>query len=66
MDVQALLDSIPTPSPAEMAERRKLARRYTLVFLRQEPAHWGELNPSASTEFAERDRTARPQYPAVL
>lgn len=38
MDIEALLDSIPTPSAEAMAERRKFARRYTLVFLRQGPA----------------------------
>jgi len=35
MDINSLLQSIPTPTEAEMMERRKLARRYTLVFLRQ-------------------------------
>lgn len=39
MEVAALLDSIPTPTPEEMADRRQLARRYTLVFLRQGPAY---------------------------
>jgi uncharacterized protein YciI len=38
MDIQSLLDSIPTPSADDMAARRKFARRYTLVFLRQGPA----------------------------
>ena len=37
MDIQALLDSIPTPSAADMASRRKFARRYTLIFLRKGP-----------------------------
>ena len=35
MDIDSLLRSIPTPTEAEMLERRKLAHRYTLVFLRQ-------------------------------
>lgn len=39
MDIQSLLDSIPTPSTADMASRRQFARRYTLVFLRKRPAH---------------------------
>jgi uncharacterized protein YciI len=34
-DIKTLLDSLPTPTEAEMLERRKLARKYTLVFLRQ-------------------------------
>jgi uncharacterized protein YciI len=38
MDIQSLLDSIPTPSAADMADRRQFARRYTLVFLRKGPA----------------------------
>lgn len=38
MDIQALLDSVPTPSDADLAARRQRARRYTLVFLRQGPA----------------------------
>jgi len=38
MNVNELLDSIPTPTAEEMAVRRQLARRYTLVFLREGPA----------------------------
>ena len=38
MNIQELLDSIPTPSAADMAARRQFARRYTLVFLREGPA----------------------------
>ena len=38
MDIQSLLDSVPTPSAAEMANRRQLAQRYTLVFLHNGPA----------------------------
>lgn len=38
MNIQSLLDSIPTPSAADMASRRRFARRYTLVFLRKGPA----------------------------
>ena len=38
MDIQTLLDSVPTPSAADMASRRQFARRYTLVFLRKGPA----------------------------
>ena len=38
MDIQSLLDSVPTPSAADMANRRKFAQRYTLVFLRKGPA----------------------------
>ena len=38
MDIHALLDGIPTPSAADMASRRKFARRYSLVFLRKGPA----------------------------
>ena len=38
MDIEALLNSIPAPSEAEMAELRKAARHYTLVFLREGPA----------------------------
>ena len=38
VDLQALLDSIPTPSAEEMAGRRAFAQRYTLVFLRKGPA----------------------------
>jgi uncharacterized protein YciI len=38
MDIQSLLDSIPTPTDADMLERRKLARRYTVILLREGPA----------------------------
>jgi len=38
MDIQSLLDGIPTPGADVMAGRRQFARRYTLVFLRQGPA----------------------------
>jgi uncharacterized protein YciI len=38
MDIQSLLDSVPTPSAADLARRRQFARQYTLVFLRQGPA----------------------------
>lgn len=38
MDIEALLASIPVPSAAEMADRRKFARSYTLVLLRRGPA----------------------------
>jgi uncharacterized protein YciI len=38
MDIQALLDSIPTPSADYMAGRRQFIRRYTLIFLRKGPA----------------------------
>ena len=38
MDIELLLSSIPTPSETDMADRRKLAQRYTLVFLRKGPA----------------------------
>lgn len=35
MDLQALLDSLPTPNAADMSGRRQFARRYTLVLLRK-------------------------------
>ena len=38
MDIESSLNSIPTPSAADMAARRGLARKYTLVFLRKGPA----------------------------
>jgi len=38
MNIQELLDRIPTPSAEDMAARRELARRYSLVFLREGPA----------------------------
>lgn len=38
MDIQALLDGVPTPGAADMDIRRESARRYTLVFLRMGPA----------------------------
>ena len=38
MNIQELLDRIPTPSTEDMAARRGLARRYSLVFLREGPA----------------------------
>ena len=45
MNIQSLLDSVPTPSAADMASRRQFARRYTLVFLRKGPApHDDEAN----------------------
>jgi uncharacterized protein YciI len=38
MDVQALLDGIPTPGEAEMTNRRQFAQRCTVVFLHEGPA----------------------------
>ena len=38
MDIDALLAGIPSLSDEEMAEKRKLAKQYTLVFLRKGPA----------------------------
>ncbi len=38
MDIQALLDTVPAPTAAEMEKRRQHARNYTLVFLRRGPA----------------------------
>ena len=38
MDIAALLASIPTPTAAEIAERVKQARHFTLVLLRKGPA----------------------------
>jgi len=35
MDIESLLKSVPTPSDADMAVRRKFARHYTVVFLRE-------------------------------
>ena len=48
--MQSLLESVPTPSEADMAGRRQPARRYTLDFLRQGPAP--------------RDDEARCKFPA--
>ena len=42
MDIQSILDSIPTPSVAYMASRRQFAQRYTLVFLRQGPTPYDD------------------------
>lgn len=38
MDPQALLDSMPTPTQADMLSLRQGARQYTLVFLHKGPA----------------------------
>jgi len=38
MNIQSLIDSLPTPSVEDMANLREFARRYTLVFLRKGPA----------------------------
>ena len=38
MDIAALLNSIPTPTEADMKRLRQGAHHYTLVFLRQGPA----------------------------
>jgi uncharacterized protein YciI len=38
MDIEQLLASVPTPTPEYMQSRAKLARDYTLVFLRKGPA----------------------------
>jgi uncharacterized protein YciI len=38
MDIDALLNSIPTPTEADMKRLRQGAHQYTLVFLRQDPA----------------------------
>jgi uncharacterized protein YciI len=38
MEPQTLLDSIPTPTEADMLALRERAKRYTLVFLRKGPA----------------------------
>ncbi len=37
MDISELLASVPTPSVDDLNEQRKLARNYTLVFLRKGP-----------------------------
>jgi uncharacterized protein YciI len=38
MNIQSLLDGVPTPSASDMARRRQFARPCTLVFLRKGPA----------------------------
>jgi uncharacterized protein YciI len=38
MDIQKLLDSVPTPSEEDTDRRRQFAQEYTLVFLRKGPA----------------------------
>jgi uncharacterized protein len=38
MDIEALLASVPTPSAADMENRKPLIHKYTLVFLRKGPA----------------------------
>ena len=38
MDIETLLAGAPTPTAAEVADHIRLARRYTLVFLRRGPA----------------------------
>ncbi len=38
MNIQELLDSVPTPSAEDMAARRQFAQRFTLVLLREGPA----------------------------
>jgi len=38
MNVQELLDGIPTPTEEEMIARRQFAQRFTVVFLRKGPA----------------------------
>lgn len=38
MDIESFLNNLPTPTTTEMAERRHLARQYTLVLLRLGPA----------------------------
>ncbi len=38
MDIQSALDSLPTPTAADLAARRQRARQYTLIFLRRGPA----------------------------
>jgi len=38
MNIQELLDGIPTPTEEEMAARRQFAKRFTLVLLRKGPA----------------------------
>lgn len=38
MDIEKLLESVATPSAADLESRKQLARRYTLVFLRKGPA----------------------------
>jgi len=38
MNVQELLDNIPTPTAEEMMARRQFARRFTLILLRMGPA----------------------------
>jgi len=38
MNIQELLDSIPTPTAEEMLARRQFAKRFTLVLLRMGPA----------------------------
>ncbi|MBK9925332.1 MAG: hypothetical protein IPP66_08555 [Anaerolineales bacterium] len=38
MNIQELLDSIPTPAEEEMVARRQFAKRFTVIFLRKGPA----------------------------
>ena len=38
MDIEKLLGSVATPTAADLENRKQLAHRYTLVFLRQGPA----------------------------
>ena len=38
MNVQELLDGIPTPTAEEMSARRQFARRFTIILLRMGPA----------------------------
>jgi len=38
MNIQELLDGIPTPTEEEMTARRKFAKRFTVVLLRKGPA----------------------------
>src|SRR5512141_2789610 len=62
MDIASFLDSVATPSETDMVERWKLARKYTLVFLRMGPAprndrdryeriHWEHLRHLAKLQL---------------
>jgi len=66
VDIQALLDSVPTPDAAHMADRRKFARRYTPVFLRRGPAPRGEETRDESLQFEHLQHLTKLQMLGLL
>ena len=66
MNIQSVLDSIPTPSAADMASRRQLGQRYTLVFLRKGPALLDDETPDEQLQLQHLQHLTKLQLVGTL